>query len=276
MANLKGGSFEKQIKDASIRMNKIGTSKSSDSRDAHSVKTLNDRGLILKDFAQYAESNNMQGKLNELMTSQNVDNFLSQRLEGLKVSTAETYIRAMGATIESLKDNNISISMTARDLDSRVHELKANDTSTHEVGRAIENTREFLNSAYNKSYSTGVIAEVQLSLGVRVSEAVRVVNELDVHLNTHSNTIEGLIGKGGRVYESKEISNDLIAKIERIEGDVSKRGYQQDLQELGVKSHDLRYTVAKELHEQGMSKSDISTYLNHSREEITDYYLRRA
>lgn len=275
MANLKGSTFAKQIKDASIRMNALGTGKSSDSKDAHSMRTLENRTSILNDFSRFAESQNLTGKLNEIMTTGNMENFLNDRLNGLSVETKETYIRSLGATVESLKNNNINISVSGRDFDSRVNEMKENYVPVVETGRALDSKQDFINALHGKSFNSAVMAETQLELGIRVSEAHKLVNDLERYINPNTGMVEGLKGKGGRIYEPKPISLDLVAKIRDSEP-ISVRAYQKHLQNLGVKSHDLRYTVAKELNELGMSKGDIATYLNHNRQEITNYYLDRA
>lgn len=274
MANLRGGSYEKQINNAIARMNALGSSKSTDSKDAHSVKTLNDRKAMLNSFADYVSSNGHSGKLNEVMTTDNINNFFDERLDGLKESTQETYIRGFGAMIESLKDNNISISSSATDYNDRVHELHRN-VGDYETGRALGDREDFLNQIYEKSFESGVVAELQLELGYRVAEAHEIVSNFDRYINNYNGTLEGVIGKGGREYIPKNISQDLQAKIRDMDGE-SKRSYQQNLQDLGVKSHDLRYTFAKEAHENGLSASEISEELNHSRLEITEYYLARA
>ena len=255
-------------------MNAIGQRKGSDN-NAHSVKTLESRNAMLRDFANYAERNNLNSKLNEAMTTENISNFFNERLDGLKASTAETYIRGFGATIESLQDNNISIEARKEDFNSLVNEIKANDQSVINQGRAITNPMEVINNLNDRNFSHSVVAEVQLNLGLRVSEAVEVVNNVDRYLNERNGTLEGIIGKGGREYIPKEISGELVAKIRDSEI-VDKREYQRDLQEEGVKSHDFRYTYAKAKDEEGLSKAEISEQLNHTREDITNYYLRRA
>lgn len=272
MANLKGGTYAKQIKDASIRMNAIGQKKDGDSKGSHSLRTHENRRDMLKEFANYATSNSLDQKLNEAMTTENVNNFFNERLDGLKTVTQENYIRNFGAMVESLKDSNVGVSSSSTDFNNRVHELKSNAANEVITGRVVETPGRLIN---NLSYSHGVVAEIQKDLGLRVSEAVEVVNNLDRYLNDRNGTLNGIIGKGGREYIPKDITRDLVAKIELAEK-VDKRAYQSELQENGVKSHDFRYTFAKEKHEAGMSKREISLELNHNREEITNYYLSRA
>ena len=69
MANLKGGSYEKQIRDASMRMNSIGEKKES-SNNSHSIRTHENRKSMLNDFARYATENNLDSKLNKAMTTE--------------------------------------------------------------------------------------------------------------------------------------------------------------------------------------------------------------
>ena len=274
MANLKGGNYEKQIKDASMRMNKIGEKKES-SNNSHSIRTHENRKSMLNDFAKYATENNLDSKLNKAMTTENINSFLNERLDNLKASTQESYMRTFGAMIESLKDNNISVSSSSSDFNERVHEVKANDNSEIERNRAISNPYEVISNLNDKNFSHAVVAEVQLELGLRVSEAVEVVNNLDKYLNERNLSIDKVTGKGGREYIQKDVSLDLIAKIE-LADKVDKRVYQADLQELGIKSHDFRYTFVKAKDEEKVAHEEISLEMNHKRIDITNYYLSRA
>jgi len=153
----------------------------------------------------------------------------------------------------------------------------------------VDNLQDKLYNLYNNNFSSGVIAEVQSSLGLRISEAFELVKNFDNYYNAENNTIEGLIGKANHMYEEKEISYNLVQKIEAIHNNntpiPSQNAYREDLKEVGIpRSHDLRITYAKnlyeELKERGYTEKEalkaVSQELNHNRTEITQYYLARA
>jgi len=273
MANLRGGTHEKQIKDALHRMNRQGERKAND-KDIHSNNLWDKREAQLRDFSKHLNNRGIEGKINENMNTDRVTNFLAERTANLAPESAETYIRGFGAMVESLSDNNINTSVERDNLDNLVRDVKADAPGPFETNRALNDKEQLINSMYDKHYNSGVLAEIQLELGYRVSEAHELLHNSDKYIN--DNSVCGLIGKGGREYQEKEISQTLQAKIEAVEKDSSVSQYQKDLQEENIKSHDLRITYAKELDDLGASKSEISEALNHSREEITNYYLARA
>ena len=84
MANLKGGSFQKQIRDANFRLAAFGKQRNgTNSNRTHSDALRIKRDTYFKDFKEFAENEELEGKLNTLMTEENVDSFLKQRLESI-------------------------------------------------------------------------------------------------------------------------------------------------------------------------------------------------
>jgi len=140
-----------------------------------------------------------------------------------------------------------------------------------QTGRAINNVDKVIENIYNTRFESGVIAEVQRELGLRESEAHELVSNHDKYIN--GNEVEGLIGKGNHEYDTKQISNELIAKIEQCSNIPAISTYNDHLAKEGISSHDFRYTFVKEhMH---LSKEELSRELNHNREEITDRYIAR-
>lgn len=285
MANLKGSTFEKQIKNALMRMERFGSGRhNTDSKNIHSGAVFEKRKMYLKDFASFAKRNNLEGKLNSIMTNENISSFLSERLNGLKSSTIENYSRSFSAMVDSLRDNNINVNLDKKVFDDVVIQAKREDTGVFKTNRSIDDKNEIIKNLYNKHYSSGVIAEVQLTLGYRVSEAEDVVYNLNRYLNEDSRELTGVIGKGGQEYTPKTISHELIEKIRLINHKYSHSTYMNDLKEQWISSHDFRYTFALDLYNQltrnGESENEalkiVSKELNHHRSEITKYYLKRA
>ena len=94
-----------------------------------------------------------------------------------------------------------------------------------------------------------------------------------------------MVGKGNHTYESKEISFELEQKILNNQEElISKSTYYEDLQKYDISSHDFRFTSARDKYEEKINsgipekeaKLQISQELNHKREAITDYYLRKT
>ena len=296
MANLKGGSYEKQIKDAQCRMGRIGEGKrNSEDKNSHSLKVQSDRENMLNDFAKFAQNElNSSEKLNSLMTSENVNNFLNSRTENLKASSTETYVRGFSAMTESLNSNNINTSVEKEVFNNIVNEAKANDNSIVRTDRAINDLNGFYQRLGDRHESSAVIAEVMGTYGFRISEAVKVVNNLDTHLNRDNGDISGVFGKNGKEYQIKNLDAQIISRIDNLEKTYSKATYEKDLQAIGEKSHDLRYTWAKNEHTRITEEKNNSTEkeislnahrealkelsegLNHFRTEVSAQYLSRA
>ena len=277
MANLKGGSFERQLKDIHHRLSAFGESRyQKNDHKTHSSALSEKRAEIARSFANYCENKGLGSKLNEHMTNENIKEFLNERTENLALSTTENYARAFGSMLEGLRENNIEIQADKSVFNDFVKEAKA-DTATQEINtnRAIENVEQVISNIYETRYESGVIADIQHELGLRVAEAHEIATNLHEYYNKENGTIEGLIGKGNHEYNQKEISNELIAKIEQCETIPAIRTYQDDIAKEEISSHDFRYTYAKE-HAHEMTKEELSKELNHNREEMTDYYLKRA
>ena len=94
-----------------------------------------------------------------------------------------------------------------------------------------------------------------------------------------------MIGKGNHIYELKEISFELEQKLLNNQDSlIDKSTYYNDLQKYDISSHDFRFTSARDKFEEkinnGISEKEaklqISEILNHKRQAITDYYLKRT
>lgn len=287
MANLKGSTFHKQIRNALMRMEKFGVSRhNTDSKGIHSEAVFKKREMYLNDFKKYAENNNLTGKLNTLMTNDNIKNFLNIRLENKAANTSENFLRGFSAMVDDLRNNNIDISMDKNLFNEKVLEIKNNDNSEARLNRAVNNPNMVVSNLYDKHYHSGVMAETTLETGFRLSETMELTTNLDKYLDRDTNIISNLSGKGGQNYQDKEITKELIAKIDALSIDnyISKSTYAADLKNEGITSHDFRYSFAsntyKEQIEQGKSQQGALVFtskeMNHHRGEITRYYLSKA
>ena len=116
MANLKGGNFEKQIKDAFHRLEAFGVSRVGKNDNlTHSDKLAEKREMYLKDITSFFKSQNLNDKLNTLFTKQNLDNFFNKRLENLSSKTQENYLRGFSSMLKGLEQQNIYIPLHLED-----------------------------------------------------------------------------------------------------------------------------------------------------------------
>lgn len=289
MANLKGSTFDKQIRNALMRMEKFGVSRhNTESKGIHSEAVFKKREQILNEFSKWSNNNNLEGKLNTLMTNENIKNFLNHKLENLQATSAENFCRNFSATVDCLRDNNITVSVDKTVFNEKVLEAKNNDNTVVRMNRAVENPNAVINNLYAKHYHSGVMADTQLELGFRISEAAVLTTNLDKYLDRDTNTISGVIGKGGQKYMPKQISQELIAKIEAIDKHISKSTYMADLKEERITSHDFRYSFCRNSYFEKLENSSISNLshkeilqavskeMNHHRSEITNFYLSKA
>jgi len=286
MANLKGGNYQKQIKDAFHRLESFGVGRVGKNDNlTHSDKLAEKRMMYLKDIADYFTSQNLTAKLNTLMTKDNLDNFFNQRLENLSIKTQENYLRGFSSMLKGLSDQNIYIPLHYEDtafFDDRVKTIK-DQAETIIENRYIDNVENVLQNLYEDRAITGLIAQCQYDLSIRQEEAFELVsNPLKYIENGY---IENLVGKGNHIYEPKEISFELEQKLLNNQDElISKSTYYYDLQKYDISSHDFRFTSARDKFENKLNngisekeaKLQISQELNHKREAITDYYLKRT
>ena len=286
MANLKGGSFEKQIKDAFHRLEAFGVGRVGKNDNlTHSDKLAEKREMYLKDITSFFKSQNLNDKLNTLFTKQNLDNFFNERLKNLSSKTSENYLRGFSSMIKGLEQQNIYIPLHLEDksfFDDRVKIVKSEANIIIE-NRYIENVNNVIKNLYENRAISGLIAQTQYELSIRQSEAFELVKNPNKYLD--NGYIVDLVGKGNHKYMAKEISFELEQKLLNNSYDlIDKSTYYNDLQAYNISSHDFRFTSARDKFEDilknGISEKEakvkVSQELNHKREAITDYYLRRT
>lgn len=286
MANLKGGNYQKQIKDAFHRLESFGVGRvGKNDFNTHSDKLAEKRMMYLKDIGNYFTSQNLEGKLNTLFTKDNLNNFFNQRFENLSIKTQENYLRGFSSMLKGLEQQNIYIPLHYEDtafFDDRVKAIK-DQAETIIENRYIDNVENVISNLYEDRAITGLISQCQYDLSIRQEEAFELVsNPLKYIENGY---IENLVGKGNHIYEPKEISFELEQKLLNNQEElISKSTYYYDLQKYDISSHDFRFTSARDKFEEKMksgisekeAKLQISETLNHKREAITDYYLKRT
>lgn len=243
--------------------------------------------MYLNDFKKFAENKGLQGKLNTHLTPQNLTEFLNERLQDLSPKSALDYVTGFNSMVQGLEQTKLNLDPTIKDVFKEYTSDYRNEFNNvkndFETGRAVQNQEHFLNQVKEINETAGVVAELQLATGLRVSEALEVAKNFDKYY-TETGELKGIIGKGGQEYLPKEITRDLAYKLKFLDQKIGQTTYYNVIKEAGHKTHDLRITFAKEnyqklrkegyLHKEALKIT--SKELNHHRESITIYYLKRA
>jgi integrase len=289
MANLRGGTFEKQVKDAWHRLERFGEGRHGrDDHATHSLAVGEKRAMYLRDFARYAQEIGFDGKLNHAMGDRDiVEGFLHDRLEGLARSTQEDYVAGLSSMMKGLREANVSIGKGGDAAIERVREMvRELAPGERREDRAIDQAEAVIAKMAERDFPSSVVAQVQHETGFRVSEALRLVANPGQYLE--DGIVQGMVGKGNHVYDGKELSPDLVDKLHRVD---RAPGYDRYVGQLRaatgdprVVPHDWRYTYAKEQMEHRLANGmdyrqalrEVSRELNHHREDVTEHYLRGA
>ena len=285
MANLKGSTFDKQIKNAKIRLEARGQSRHNkkDEHLTHSNALALKRDSYLKCFAEYAASlNSLQNKLNQYMTNEIIANFLQEKTENMSLKSAINFTRGFSAMLTGLQNTGITVEADKELFNTVVSHLKDSKQPIQKTyNREIEKLQDVLNVVSIKSPSAGAIATIQAKIGLRVSEARELLNNSQKYL-TSKNTIANLKGKGNHTYESIAISKEMYNLIKNNQA-ISYQEYRKILKELNIKSHDFRYTYVHTRMEELVKSMPykeallkVSQEINHKRAEITTYYLSQT
>jgi methionine synthase II (cobalamin-independent) len=290
MANLRGGTFEKQIKDAFHRTLALGESRHmKEDNFTHSLALAQKREMYLRDFKEYLEQKGItEGKINTYMTEQTIRDFLEQRTEHLSHKSALDYTTGFNSLLKGLEQANITIpaNPSRNDFLKDFRETFRSELKELEIesGRYIQNLDQKLEELKEIRFESYVIAKIQSETGLRVNEALEVAKNFSNYYNEQNSNLEGIIGKGNHEYAPKEISYQLAQEIQKLENIPHYNTYRNDLQKVGIdRSHDFRVTYAKDLLEskleQGISYKEalkeVSQEINHHRPEMTEYYLAK-
>ena len=291
MANLRGGNFKKQIKDAFHRTLKFGEGRHmQEDNFTHSIALAEKREMYLRDFREYLEQNEItDGKINQYMDQETIRDFIEQRTIELSPKSALDYTTGFNSLLKGLEQANITIPANPSENDflKDFREVFREEMKELEVesGRYIDNLEQKLEELKEIRYESYTIAKLQAETGLRVSEAMEVAKNFSQYYNPENSTLEGIIGKGNHMYQPKEISYQLAQQIQKIENIPHYNTYNKDLKEAGInRSHDFRVTYAKNLLEHKLEQEinykealkEVSQEINHHRPQMTEYYLARA
>lgn len=289
MSNLKGSDHTKNIKNAMIRLTKMGSSKRDCEKEnqTHSLNMQKTRQSLLNNFKSYLEQRGLiDKKLNEYMDNKTVSEFLKTKTESLSVKSAETVIRGFGALINGLKETGVSIALEKETINTLVKDIKEDykPTPPSEISKSFNDVNGVVEKLYEKSFEYGVLGELLKETGLRHSEAVSVLENPQKHILL--NTLHSIQGKGGFIYKDKQINESLVSRIYQAENIPNHKSFYNAINsiESGKSSHSFRYSYVKEQLQLKLTQNipykvalaQISKEINHHRTHITKYYLNRC
>jgi hypothetical protein len=291
MGNLRGGTFDKQVKDAFHKTLALGEGRHlKEDNLTHSVALAEKREMYLNDFKNYLEQKGItEGKINQYMSQDTIRDFLEQRTIELSPKSSLDYTTGFNSMLKGLEQSKIDIPANPSENDflKDFRETFREEMKELEIenGRYIQNLDQKLDALQEIRYESYVVAKLQSETGLRVQEAMEVVKNFDKYYNQETGKLEKVIGKGNHMYQEKEISSKLALEIQKMENIQHYNTYIKDLKAVGIeRSHNFRVTYAKDLLtsklEQGIeykeALKEVSQEINHHRPEMTEYYLARA
>lgn len=229
----------------------------------HSYKSLDNARNDLKNLGNYAKEH-YQIKDMTLITKDVVESWIHSK--DITYNTASNYLSEINKVHEHLSISREDVK------DLRAHlkqELRPNELQS----RAYKGLdRIQLPPKSQPAF------ELQRDYGLRMNAATHINIE---QLNGNTLSYQE---KGGR-WSEKELSNGLVSKIKEnaVNGkyELSINTYRDQLQKQIERTgqeyngtHGIRHTYAQNQLEAGKSKSEVSESMGHSREEITNTYLR--
>lgn len=285
MANLKGGNWDKNIRDLNFKLAAFKERRNgTNSHRTHSEATRVKRQRYVEDFKQFAEDNELEGKFNQLMNDANMAEFLAQRLEGLSYSTQEDYIRGWSGMVQGLQQVNVTVPLEDSFFNAQLAEYR--EIGEH-AGPSAVNTNITPQEVISQlPESSSVIAQLQHETGYRVSEAYTVIYDVEKYLDGLK--LKAVQGKGGQMVREKIISLELRLSLLKMHEQMwripHQSTYYRHLQPFGYSSHTIRAFSIKELYtkkvqEEGLSHTEaclfVSKEVNHHRISVVEYYLSK-
>ena len=272
------GSVKYQVSQIIQKVNGIGTSKK-ETRDQSGVKSLESGHKVSDKVHSYKSLENLRNDLTNLANYAKAE-FQIQDIREINIDIVKSWIDSKNISYNTASNyfselNKVSahFNFTREEIKELRADLKKELPKTELETRAYKNLEKLELKDKNQ-----VAFELQRDYGLRVNAATHI--DLNKQLNGNILTYRE---KGGKLSQ-KELSPNLAQKIREnaVEGkyEVNKRTYARDFQKqiekIGQKytgTHGIRHTYAQKMLE-NHSKAEVSKELGHTREEITDTYLR--
>jgi integrase len=274
----KFGSIKYQVVEILKTVNGIGESKKA-SRESSGVKSLESGHKVSDKVHSYKSLENLRNDLTNLANYAKAE-FQIQDIREINIDIVSSWIDSKNISYNTASNyfselNKVSdhFNFTREEIKELRADLKNDLPKTVLETRAYKNLEKIeLNPKHQAAF------ELQRDHGLRVNASTHI----DLNKQLHGNTLT-YREKGGKLSQ-KELNPTLAQKIKEnaVEGkyEINKRTYARDFQKQIEKSgqkyngtHGIRHSYAQKMLE-NHSKAEVSKELGHTREEITDTYLR--
>lgn len=247
---------------------------------AHSIKSLQNLRSITTQYINYIKEHH-GNRVVKNINNETMKDFINYKLErGSSEGTANTYISTLAKLSDGLNELNIhstsrsEITAYRSELKENGHHLQKNHTN-----RAYSNTKAIIDAMSNSGpYSLST--QLQVEAGLRADDAIN----SDKWILNINNTLRIQGSKNGLNYITSTLSDETAVRVREAINNgylVNYGEYRASLKEAvestGQKwngTHGLRYNYAQEALVNGASRAEISLNMGHSREEITEHYLK--
>ena len=272
------GSVKYQVSQILQKVNGIGTSKK-ENREQSGAKSLESGHKVSDKVHSYKSLENMRNDLTNLANYAKAE-FQIKDIKEINIDIVKSWIDSKNISYNTASNyfselNKVSdhFNFTREEIKELRADLKNDLPKTVLETRAYKNLEKIeLNPKHQAAF------ELQRDHGLRVNASTHI----DLNKQLHGNTLT-YREKGGKLSQ-KELSPNLVQKLREnaVEGkyEINKRTYSRDFQKQIEKSgqkyngtHGIRHTYAQKMLE-NHSKAEVSKELGHTREEITDTYLR--
>ena len=272
------GSVKYQVSQILQKVNGIGTSKK-ETRDQSGVKSLESGHKISDKVHSYKSLENLKNDLTNLAAYAK-NEFKIQDIREINIDIVSSWIDSKNIGYNTASNYMSELNKVSDHFNFTKEEIKELRADLkNDLPKAELETRAYKNLEKIELKDKNQVAfELQRDYGLRVNASTHI--NLDKQLNGNTLTYKE---KGGKLSQ-KELNPNLAQKIKEnaVEGkyEINKRTYSRDLQreieKIGQKytgTHGIRHTYAQKMLETH-SKAEVSKELGHTREEITDTYLR--
>ena len=272
------GSVKYQVSQILQKVNAIGTSKK-ETREQSGLKSLESGHKVSDKVHSYKSLENLRNDLTNLANYAK-EQFQIRDIREINIDIVSSWINSKDISYNTASNymselNKVSdhFNFTKEEIKDLRADLKKELPTTKLETRAYKNLEKIeLKEKHQVAF------ELQRDYGLRVNASTHI--NLDKQLNGNTLTYRE---KGGKLNQ-KELSPNLAQKLKEnaVEGkyEINKRTYSRDFQKQIEKSgqkyngtHGIRHTYAQKMLETH-SKAEVSKELGHTREEITDTYLR--
>ena len=272
------GSIKYQVSQILQKVNGIGTSKK-ENREQSGVKSLESGHKLSDKVHSFKSLENLKNDLTNLATYAKSE-FKISDIKAINIEIVSSWIESKNIAYSTASNyfselNKVSdhFNFTKEEIKDLRADLKKELPKTELETRAYKNLEKMdLKEKHQPAF------ELQRDYGLRVNAATHI--NLDKQLNGNTLTYRE---KGGKLSQ-KVLSPNLAQKIREnaVEGkyEVNNRTYARDFQKQIEKSgqiyngtHGIRHSYAQKRLE-NHTKAEVSQEMGHSREEITDTYLR--